>query len=472
MTQRKDTLLASLKQRVLPSVPLDNPSDAGTAMPVELTHRRLPFRQNFSWTLLGNAVYVCTQWGMTVVLGKLGTPQMLGQFALGFAVAAPVIMFTNLQLATVLATDSRHEYSFPEYLSLRVVMTLLALIAILSIAVGTGYSQATLGVVIAIGTAKASESVSDIFYGLFQQRERMDRMAKSMIVKGLLALTSLGITFYLTRSVLWAAAAVAIAWITVLILFDIPNGVELAEAERGRRGRNRERSDIRDVWSATAHVRRLSDLARTALPLGLVMMLISLNTNVPRLFLERYRDESELGIFAALANLIIAGSTVVIALGQSATPRLARHVAERDMSSFHALLLKLCAIGVALGAFGILISTLFGSQLLVLVYDRQYADHSHLLRWIMLAGLLYYVGTFLSYGVAAVRAFSRILIPHLAMTLITVGLSAAVIPSMGLVGAAYIFCVTGLGSCVIPLAILAIEKRRLPRVPTPLQDGM
>ena len=34
-------------------------------------------------------------------------------------------MFTNLQLRAVLATDARHEFAFEEYMSLRLLMTLL-----------------------------------------------------------------------------------------------------------------------------------------------------------------------------------------------------------------------------------------------------------------------------------------------------------------------------------------------------------
>ncbi len=55
---------------------------------------------------------------------------MVGQFALGLAIAAPVVMFTNLQLRGVLATDARNEYRFGDYLALRLCATLLAMLTI------------------------------------------------------------------------------------------------------------------------------------------------------------------------------------------------------------------------------------------------------------------------------------------------------------------------------------------------------
>jgi hypothetical protein len=68
---------------------------------------------------------------MLVVFAKLGTPEMLGQFALGLAVVSPVITLTNLQLQQVQATDARQQYQFGDYLALRLITTPLAIVVIL-----------------------------------------------------------------------------------------------------------------------------------------------------------------------------------------------------------------------------------------------------------------------------------------------------------------------------------------------------
>src|SRR5271157_5932336 len=77
----------------------------------------LTLRGNFTWTFAGNVVYSRSQWGMLMVLAKLGSPEMVGQFALGLAVTTPIIMFANLQLRGVQATDARREYRFGHYLA-------------------------------------------------------------------------------------------------------------------------------------------------------------------------------------------------------------------------------------------------------------------------------------------------------------------------------------------------------------------
>ena len=138
----------------------------------------LSLKQNFSWTFVGNGVYQACQWGMLVVLAKLTSPEAVGQFALGLAVCAPVVMLTNLQLRAVQATDARGEYEFADYLGLRLLMTGLALAVIAGVAL-VAYSSVTTLVILAVGLAKSFEALSDVLYGLLQQRERMDRIAKS-----------------------------------------------------------------------------------------------------------------------------------------------------------------------------------------------------------------------------------------------------------------------------------------------------
>ena len=84
-----------------------------------MAHGPLSLRANFSWTFVGNIVYSFAQWGMLIVLARLGSPELVGQFSLGLAITAPVIMLTNMQLRAIQVTDTREEYTFGDYLGLK-----------------------------------------------------------------------------------------------------------------------------------------------------------------------------------------------------------------------------------------------------------------------------------------------------------------------------------------------------------------
>src|SRR5262249_28791319 len=149
---------------------------------------------------------------------------MVGQFALGLAIAVPVLMFSNLNLRAVQATDANRLYSFGEYLRLRLFTTSVGLGVIVGI-VGFGkYDRPTGMVILAVAIAKAIETLSDIHYGLFQLHDRLDQTGRSMMLRGVLSVLALSTGLYLTHSVLWGCVSLALVWLPSLVLFDMPRG--------------------------------------------------------------------------------------------------------------------------------------------------------------------------------------------------------------------------------------------------------
>jgi len=409
--------------------------------------RPLSLRSNFSWTFAGNVVYAGCQWGMLMVLAKLGSPEKVGQFALGLAVTAPILMFCNLQLRAIEATDARREYRFGHYLALRLATTALALLVIVGIA--CTYRLESALVILAVGLSKAFESLSDVVYGLLQAHERMDRIALSMMIKGPLSLMALGGMVYVTGSIVWGSLALAGSWGLLLITYDIPNGIRLLD----------QGDNLRPYWDLPALVR----LAWLALPLGIVMMLISLNANIPRYFIDHYCGECELGIFAALAYLMVAGNAVVGALGQSASPRLARYYAEGNKRAFRQLLTKLVGVGAGIGASGLVAAMVAGREILTILYKPEYAEHAELFAWLTVAATASYASSFLGYGMTAARKF-RVQTPlFVVVSLVTFVGCAVFIPTFGLLGAAWA-CLLGsvlqlLGSSLV--IVTALHKKKL-----------
>src|SRR4051794_5754943 len=84
-------------------------------------------RTDFVWTFVGNVVYSSSQWGILILLAKLGTPEHVGQYSLGVAICTPVFMFTNLQLRSIQASDVNRKCSFGDYLGFRLLATAIAL---------------------------------------------------------------------------------------------------------------------------------------------------------------------------------------------------------------------------------------------------------------------------------------------------------------------------------------------------------
>lgn len=385
----------------------------------------LSLRRNFVWTLTGNSLYAACQWGMLVALAKLGSPNMVGQFALGLAISGPLMMSTNFYLRTVMATDVHNEYRFGHYLGLRLLATVLAFHAIILIAIVGNYRWQTALVVILIGLAKSVENVSDIFYGLYQKFERLDRIAIAMMIRGIGSLVGFALAIWLTGRLAWAVTALAGWWAVVLLTYECRTGKALLNTVLPH-------EKIRPTWEWP----KLRRLLRLSLPLGVVMVLASLNTNIPRYFVEHYHGEAALGYFAALGYIMVAGYTVMGALGQSATPRLARYNVSNH-AGYRRLLTKMLALAVAVGGVGILLAALLGRPLLTLLYRRDYAEYANVFVWVMVAAAISYIGSMLGYGMAAARIY-RAQVPLFATSCLGIAATCALlVKPRGLLGAAF-----------------------------------
>jgi len=426
----------------------------------------LSLRANFSWTFVGNVIYAMCQWGMLVVLAKLGSPEMVGQFALGLAITVPIMSFATLKTRLVQATDARREYLFGDYFGLRLITTALALLVIVGVVLVSSYRWETALVILAVGVAKAFESISDVFYGLLQQRERMDRVSKSKMIRGLLSLLALSAGVYLTGSVFWGVVGLAVAWALALAIYDIRSGAlmltPMPQAGEPVLDENDRKVVLRPHWN----VRTLAKLAWLALPLGIVVTLDSLRTNIPRYFIGGHLGEYQLGIFAPMAYLKQVGNMVVIALGLSVCPRLAKHYAARKRPAFRKLLLKLVGISVLIGGAGVVVALVAGREILTLLYRPEYAEHRNVFVMLMVAAGIDYVATSLDYGMTAARYF-RVQMPLFAAVTSSTALACLwLIPSNGLHGAAMAVVIATAVRLAGSIAIVVYALRALHRPTT------
>ncbi len=368
-----------------------------------------------AWTLLGQGAYAAAQWATVALLARLGSPEAVGQYTLGLGLVNPLFLLLGLQLRSVQATDAGEARPFGEYFSLRALTMLLLLLVTVGLA--ALYPQVA-GVVLWLGLAKALEGLSDVTYGLMQRQERLDWVSRSGLLRGVLGLGLLAALFAATGSVTLGAAGIAAAGLAVLVFHDLPLARRLAPG---------------GWW--TRHIP--ADLPRLALPLGLVMGLVSFGTTLPRLFLEHAHGSAAVGVFSALSHVTAAGSIVVVALGTALTTRLSQLFAAGERAGFVRLTLGLTGAAALFGAGLMLLALVAGGPLLGLLYGPDYAAEGRAFVWLTLGGALSYLASCAGFAVTAARRFREQLPLFGAVTVILALACAWLIPPHGVIGAAY-----------------------------------
>lgn len=382
----------------------------------------------------GAVAYGAAQWGVLVLVARMGSQHDVGLLALALAVAAPIDLLARMQLRTIEATDGTWRFSLSDFVHLRITASLAA--GILAVALAAlAYRSEVVAVVALVATAKGAEGISDIIQGGWQRLERFGAVAASYGVKALSTLAGVYLAYGATHTAVGAALGLAVGWAAALILFDIPVNMRHA-----RRPAHAPRTRAGVVASRRL---RLRTLARLAAPLGLAATLVSLRVNVPRYVVEGAVGTADLGAFAALAYLVVIGGRVVQAIGQAITPRLGRHFAAGESRDFGRLMGRFVAVVGAVGVGGLVVGTLFGRELLAAIYGPSYSAYHVLLMWLLAYGILEYVSTALQSSLIAARTIDvqpAVLVVSVAMVLV---LSLLLVPRLGLIGAAIALLASG-----------------------------
>jgi len=441
---------------------------ASVSLAASQTVPRGSLRASFSWTFLGNAVYSACQWGVIILLAKLTSPELVGQYALGLAVVMPIMSFSGLLLRQVIVSDVREEHNFREYVGFRILTTAVALLLIVAVSRLLRYDAPTTWLILLIGASQAVEALSDIFYARLQLLERMDRIARSQIARGLLSLLALVAGLLLTESIAWGVVGMILARSVVLFLYDLRAQVHSLPSGNFSRPGVYWPEQLRPQFL----LRQMNRLLALSLPLGVVALLVNLSTNMPRYFIEHTLGRSELGVFSAVAFLMSAGNLVSSALAQAAFVRLARQFVSGHLREFCHLLFRLLGMGTVLGVSGIVVAYFAGSQLLALLYRPEYARQPRILLGLMIVAWLSYLGQFLGTAMTAARYFA-LQIPLFAVVVLVIAASSFwLIPRYALSGAVLSLL---LGAIVqltgsVALVFFAIRRRRVSLEAKPLDS--
>ena len=411
-------------------------------------------RANFSWVLSGNVLYSACQWCIILVIARLGSPAQVGEYALGMAVSAPILLFANFQLRAIVASDLSARFTFTQYFTFRVFSLALALAVIAAAGFLSQGTSRQGGIVLLVGFAQVLEFLSDTYYGRMQKHDRLDRLAKSLAIKGPLALAALWGAMYATHNIAWAIAGLALGRLVVVLFWD-----------------SRPMASETTSWTGLEwNPRELLQLLRTVLPLGIISMLVALNTNIPWYFVEAYHGRSELGIFSALVSLMSVGGLVVAAFGQSIFRPVAQAVLEGDRLRYRSFVWQSTLLALALGCAGVAVAAVSGRQILTFLFRPEYGQHAGVLLWLMIVGTVNWIGSGAGYILTAGRRL-RPQVPLLAVTsLVLLAASAWAIPRHGLQGAAEANLVGGLVQLMGTGLILWRIDQQLEPLPAPLEE--
>jgi O-antigen/teichoic acid export membrane protein len=415
--------------------------------------------RNVLTAVAGNVFFNACRFVLVVLIVKCTAAEVLGTFDAAMARSGPIITFCMLQLRGAYVADTRRSFSFGTYQALRALGMAVAAGALLVwVLARAGHEPAAFTVIFAgVCAGKVIWSLAEVYWGVFQQQDRMDRMALSIALRGVAMLLPFAVVLpvyawlvqrgvlsasRLAESVAWATCGYAALWSVVLVAYD--------------RRVVRTASDLDYGWDWA----RVWRLARHTAPLGVVVLIIAVCDSLPRLVISEQdvRGNELLGYFAGLNNVMLPVQLLVLALGQAAANRLARTF-DQDAARFVRLTWQLSLATLALGLVTLVAVAVVGRAGLVWLYAPQYAAYQRELLIVAAGAVLLLLASLFGVISTATRFF-WVQVPMQLAVLAVSGLVAwRLIPASPVSGGAWTYVARGGTQCVLyGLLVLGVVR--------------
>ena len=387
------------------------------------------------WLVGGNFIFAFSQWVILIFFARMTNQENLGQYALALAIVTPIFAVGNLQLRPlyILDVNSEQKYTYTHFYYLRLICSFIALACCLVLGL---FFNVSILVLLLVGLLKFFESYSDIIYAYYNAHDQTQLISKSLFLKGTLSVLSVAIGLYLFD------------FYTALILFLMVYLV---------------------VWlfidnlyiQKTQEIKKISldlGMMKSAIPMGISLGIVTLQSNIPRLFLDQYASIEAVGIFTVLSYFIIVGSIFINSICQYLSPRLT-HAWNHNRAYFKKLLSMALLVAGGLGLIAIFLSYFMGEFVLNLVYGAEYIAYADAFVLTMVAGFILYLATVLGYTLTAIGFIKQQVYLFSIVLIFSVLVSYLCIPEYGIIGGIYTLMVSYLVQCVLSLLVVLFRLK-------------
>ncbi len=321
---------------------------------------------------------------MISLLARLGSPDIVGQYALGVAVSVPILMLVPL--------NRRRQRRTSDATDIRVLSLVFSLLGVAAVGFLEHSTQDRL-VVLLVFMAQTVEWVADIYPG--------KRSSWSPAVHGILSVGVLGIIVAATGRTAAGLLSVLIVRLLALFFYDF------------RR---------RPLQALPEDCETMSDCFAA---------------NVPCYFIAHMLGFHSLGIFAALASMTPFARTLLTILGRAATPELAKLYQDGDLPGFSRRSAQLAFSGLIPGLCAIIMAILAGPWVLGLLFGKEYAANAALLLALSAVAGGGLVASLMNCILGAGRRFHEQLPLEIAAVAATSLACVVLMPRVGILGAAF-----------------------------------
>ena len=387
----------------------------------------------YFWNLLGNLAASGVSVLYLLIVTRLTATSVADQFSLVWSIGTLWVVIGLFQVRNYHGTDVRQKHSFRAYFQAR-ILTILAMIVTLlpylKIIGGNRYPSSVILMAFLMILYRAWDAVSDLFQGLFQQRERMDIAGKTMFYRYSTSAVVLFLSLFVSKSLITSLLTLTV-WNGLFILLYEFRFVYQFESINWRGV-----FDLRKIYESL-------DILKECFPLFLNGFILLYVLNEPKLIIERGLSEEVLQTgmqrdFNILFMPVFFMSLIILMV-RPLTTQLAFLYVDKEYDKFDSIIKKLLLYIIGGGLLVVCLAYLLGVQVLGLVFGL--ASYQLPFTILILAGVLYAVAIIFENILTIMRKQHLLIAIYVAMLVVTLLITKMFVYSWGMLGASLAFLV-------------------------------
>lgn len=388
-------------------------------------------KNKFLIYVIGNISYGISQWVILLGILKIFGVYDAGIYSLGVAIISPLVLFYSLGLNTLYVTDKKFDYEIYAYN--RNFYTIFLFITYFIILFLLNKSTEVFILLILIGVHKMLETQFDMIFAFYiekQQQHKIGNIKLSQSFMIIFAFIIFGIFF----------ENLTYLFILINILFFI----QLFYYDR--------------ILDTSFKIKFNRELLKTGLLLSFALLLSSLNTNIPKYFLELNGSTEYVGIFTSIIILYSAGKIIFQSIYSFLLPKIVGSIKDTKTSKRYFMIINICM--VLLSFIILVISYTTFNFWVPLVFRNDFLQYKFEIMLSLLGAFLIFQSILMDLFINSYKNYRSNLISQI-IVIIFVCLSLFIFKDLNLLKNAIIsFLIFGLSVCITKTLIANKLMRR------------
>lgn len=405
--------------------------------------RKLSLASNIIWNTAGNVIYLFSQWILTIVIVWMVGYEQLGIFSLAMSISNVGFTVAVWGIRNYQVSDVSYKYSDTEYLHTRVLTSIIAFLGVVAFAFICDYSGRQRMVIALYMLFRIGEALIDVLHGMLQQRERMDVVGKSFILRGVFNFLVFVAVLYVTRSIIWAIICIVAITAICMVMWDY-GYIKFLEIQTNQR-----------------ISMRIEALMWECMPLAVQQALFNAYATIPRFFLERIHGEARLGIYSSITTPVVIIQAMANFVMVPYATQIAKNVSEKNKGALVRSIFIVLGSITGMGLLAAIFFSLFGEYGLALLFGKEVAKEHRVLLPSIGAIILVAYDSFLNIILIVFRQKKALVFANICSVAFSILLAERIITEYSLSGTSYVHILALLTHLIIAGAFTVKEIQRI-----------